>query len=281
MGESFEVHRTLLERLAYRMLGSRMDAEDIVQDTFLRFERAAVSPDNLRAWLFRCCVRLCMDRLKSAQRTRESYIGPWLPEPFVEAEQASRAELDETLTLALMVVLERLTPAERAAFILHDVFSYDFAEVSEVLGKTEANCRKLASRARQQVAGGRPSLPLNQAEHERITRHFFDALKHGDISALEAVLAEQVVLTTDGGGKVAAARRPIVGRPAVARFLTRVRAGAPPSVLVPRWFNGALGRLAYFDGTPQGAFQLDVRGGLVVGVFIIRNPDKLSSFAPF
>ncbi len=274
----FEALRPELQRLAYRMLGTRGDAEDIVQDTYLRWKQAEAEPDNLAAWLTRTCVRLCIDRLRSAQRTRETYVGPWLPEPWVEAEESIPAELDESISLAVLVLLERLKPAERAAFVLHDVFDYEFGEVAQFLGKTPANCRQLAVRARAHLRTRRPRVPVDKAEYEAVAQRFFAALRSGEIAGLREVLARDVVVQSDGGRKAIAARKPVVGADKVARFLSRGLTLVEHHCKIV-WFNGAPGLVVLDHGRVVTALQLDIEAGLVVGIYAIRNPEKLQGFA--
>ncbi|MEM9069508.1 MAG: RNA polymerase sigma factor SigJ [Myxococcota bacterium] len=274
----FEAEREAMIRLAYRMLGSVADAEDVVQDAYVRWHRAGrpelASP---RAWLVRTCTRLCLDRLKSAQRQREAYVGQWLPEPIVEP--IDRAEVDETLSMALMLTIDRLAPAQRAAFLLHDVFGYEFREIAEILSLQEAHCRQLARRARQKLRA-EPRKPEGDGDTvRRVTRAFFDAIETGDLDALQAVLAADVVLRSDGGGKAAAVAYPMEGATAVSRFFQRVFLKKPrPFDVQSAWFNGAPGVLLREEGTIVSAFQFLVVEGAICGIFVQRNPDKLAVF---
>ncbi len=278
-GAQFEAERADLERLAYRMLGSRVEAEDIVQDTFVRWQQSGTTPDNVGAWLTRTCVRLCLDRLKSAQRQRENYVGPWLPEPWVEADDSISTELDETISIALLALLERLNPAERAAVILHDVFDYEFSEVAGILGKSPDNCRQLASRARKHLRRDRARASVDTEEYRRVAGSFFTALRSGDLAELRAVLAEDVVLRSDGGGKAIAARRPVEGADKVALFLARTFVASDYVDVRELWFNGAPGLVVYERHRPVSAFQVEVVDGVVAGIAVLRNPDKLVAFA--
>ena len=277
-GARFEAERADLERLAYRMLGSRVEAEDIVQDTFVRWQQSGATPDNVGAWLTRTCVRLCLDRLKSAQRQRETYVGPWLPEPWVESDDSISTELDETLSLALLALFERLSPAERAAVILHDVFDYEFAEVASILGKSPNSCRQLASRARKHLRRDRAPASVDTQEYRRVAGSFFTALRSGDLAGLREVLAQDVTLRSDGGGKAVAARRPIEGADKVALFLARTVIAGTYLDVREQWFNGAPGLVVYTDQGPVSAFQVEVVQGAVVGIAVLRNPDKLVAF---
>ncbi|MEM9190211.1 MAG: RNA polymerase sigma factor SigJ [Myxococcota bacterium] len=272
----FEAERGAMIRLAYRMLGSVADAEDVVQDAYVRWHRAGRPElDSPRAWLVRTCTRLCLDRLKSAQRQREEYVGQWLPEPIVDA--VDRAEVDETLSMALMVTIERLAPAQRAAFLLHDVFGYEFREVAEVLSLQEAHCRQLALRARRKLRAEPPTSAPDGDEVRRVTRAFFEAIETGD--GLEALLAADVVLRSDGGGKAAAAAVPVEGAAAVSKFFVRVFLKKPrPFDLQTTWFNGAPGVLVREGGAVVSAFQFQIVAEKVRGIFVQRNPDKLRVF---
>jgi len=283
--DPFEAERPYLTRLAYRMLGSSSDAEDMVQETWLRWERSGRPPlAQPRAWFTRACTRLCLDRLKSARHTRETYVGQWLPEPLLVDEGAeARRELDETLSMALLVTLEQLKPAERAAFLLHDVFDYEFTQVAEILERTPASCRQLAVRARRRVRTERPGRSTSREELERLQRAFFGALGAGDFDGLRGVLAEDVVVRSDGGGKALAAALPIVGATKAATFFIRTtresRLSGPPD-LREVWFNGAPGVVLYLRGRPVTAFHFLVHDELIAGIFAQRNPDKLAAFLP-
>ena len=279
--EDFERERRYLGRLAYQMLGSAVDAEDVVQDTFLRW-RDAGEPDldSPRAWFTRTCTRLCLDRLKSAHREREQYVGEWLPEPLL-ADESESPKLDETLSMALILTIQRLRPAERAAFLLHDVFGYEFTEVAAILDLEPANCRQLAARARRHLERGERRVDADEHTIRRVSEAFFHAVGSGDLEGLRAVLAEDVVLRSDGGGKVAAAPHPIEGVDRVVRFLEKVlvRGGPkPPLDLRRAWFNGAPGFLVQEDGQPASAFHFQVVDGRIAGIYVQRNPEKLQGF---
>lgn len=280
---TFEPERRRLTALAYRMLGSVADAEDIVQEAYLRWhaaDRAAVAQP--RAFLATMVTRLCLDRLKSAQARRESYVGAWLPEPWlVEAEESPEAalELAGDLSVALMLALERLSPLERAAFLLHDVFDLPFAEVAEALGRSEAACRQLAARARQQVRAARPRYAPSMAEGARLAQAFLAASRGGDLAALERLLREDVVLWSDGGGKRPAALNPIRGWRKVSRFyagLARKHRTGPPRMVRLARINGLPG---YVTVEPDGTLQttaLEIADDRIAAVYIVRNPDKLA-----
>lgn len=281
MEEAFEAERSNLLGLAYRMLGSRADAEDMVQETYVRVRRAAVAPDNVAGYLTRTCVRLCLDRLKSAQRRREQYVGPWLPEPFLQDRAAAeQAEFDESLSLALLTALECLSPAERAALLLHDVFDYGFDEVASILGKSPVACRQLATRARSRLRHRRVDAHVKtpQAEYEMVAKAFFAALRTGNLDDLKQTLAADVVLRSDGGGRVLAARRPVEGAAKVALFLSRtIMAGPIPECELVH-FNGLIGLVVRENMVPRAAFQVHVVHGRVSEIAVLRNPDKLDPF---
>lgn len=283
--DGFEPHRRRLRGLAYRMLGSVADAEDVVQDAFLRWhgaDRAAV--DDAGAFLSRVVTRLCLDRLKSARARRETYVGSWLPEPVLDADafgggDAEDAALD--LSVALMLALERLSPLERAAFLLHDIFDASFDEIAATLGRSPATCRQLATRARRNVRSERPRFPVPTEEGERIARAFRAAADSGDASALSQVLAVSVVLTADGGGRASAVKDPLVGREAVARFFSRLaRAPLGPGVVREALINGLPGYVTrHADGTLQTT-AFEIEDGLITAIHVVRNPDKLSHVPP-
>ncbi|WP_035485177.1 sigma-70 family RNA polymerase sigma factor [Geminicoccus roseus] len=277
----FEEHRPRLLRLAYRMLGTAAEAEDVVQDAWLRWRQ--VKTGTVRepgAFLTRVVTRLCLDVMKSARVRRESYVGSWLPEPIVEAEEEG-LRLDE-LTLTLMLALERLSPLERAAFLLHDVFEVPAQEVGAALNRDASAVRQLAVRARRHVRASRPRYPVDRAEGDRIAQAFFQASASGDLVALRSLLANTVVLHSDGGGKVLASLNPIFGVERVLRLfegLSRKYAGAMARMI----------RLVRIDGLPgyvslarDGFLQttaLAIEDGRIIAIYITRNPDKLGRIA--
>jgi RNA polymerase sigma-70 factor, ECF subfamily len=265
-------HRGFLVGLAYRMLGSVAEAEDVVQDAFVR----VTGVDDIReprAYLARVVTRLCLDRLKSARARREEYVGTWLPEPLVE--QAA-TPIAEDLSVALMLALERLSPLERAAFLLHDVFDMDYSAVADMLERSEAACRQLAARAREHVRQDRPKpTPAD----ERVVDAFAQALATGDVSAFAAVLAEDAVLYSDGGGKRQAALNPIRGRDKILRLAAARRAKdfVPTSVERVR-INGLPGYLMHMADGPE-TISFEITDGLITAIYDVRNPDKLSHLA--
>lgn len=273
----FAANRARLVRLAYRMLGSTAEAEDVVQDAWLRWQR--VDRAGVRepaAFLTRTVTRLCLDAMKSARARRETYVGNWLPEPIVEA--ADDAPRPDELTLTLMLALERLSPLERAAFLLHDVFDVALEEVATTLGRDAAAVRQLAVRARRHVRAARPRYPVERAEGERIARAFFAASSSGDLGALRAILAQDVTVRSDGGGKVWAFRNPIVGLERVLRLyagLRRKLAGQPPLLLAPTWIDGLPGYVSRERDAVLQTTALAIEAGRIAAVYVIRNPDKL------
>lgn len=280
----FETHRGALRGLAYRMLGSLSDAEDMVQETWLRWTHAR-DVESPRAWLMRVLSRLCLDRLKSARVQREHYYGTWLPEPLVDSAPASRdTEVDESVSLALLLVLEKLSPEERAAFLLHEVFGHRFVEIAHILGKSEPACRKLVSRARRRVHEKQPRFSATREEHEELLRRFLDACRQGELGPMLDLFGERVALYSDGGGKVPAVPKVLTDRTTIARFfigITRnnLRAGALTAQCVS--FNGAPGVLVLLDGQLLSAISLGVANGKIAAIYGLRNPDKLRKFHGF
>jgi RNA polymerase sigma-70 factor (ECF subfamily) len=232
--EAFEAERSRLTAIAYRMLGSAADAEDVVQEAYLRWrDRNDRAVSSVSSYLTTVVVRLCIDELRSARVRRESYVGPWLPEPLLidEAEPGAAAELADSLSLAFLVLLEELAPVERAAFLLHDVFDYGYGEIAGMLGREEPTCRQLVSRARRRVGERRHRFDADSQVGRELAARFLAACAGGDLSGLMSLVSEDVVLWTDGGGKVKAARRPIHGASKVARFLIAIAKEIPEGVV--------------------------------------------------
>jgi len=272
-------HRGRLLGLAYRMLGSRSDAEDVVQDAYLRFA-GAQGVHNPEAFLVTIVTRLCLDRLKSAKAQREIYVGPWLPEPVFDAEGLSAdaaTELADDLSFALLLALDRLSPMERAAFLLHDVFDTPFSEIAAMLDRTEASCRQLASRARRAVRDNRPAPVATPDSHARLLQAFSDAVASGDVRQLAELLREDAVAITDGGGRKFAARNPIIGADKVARFFIGLagKTAGHDVRIAPAVINGAVGALLYLDGELDLTLSMAVDGEKIAAIYIVRNPDKL------
>ena len=278
--EIFEQHRSLIFGIAYRMLGSVVEAEDITQDVFLRWQQQpAGSVQSAKAYLTTIASRLCIDRLRSARHQRELYMGVWLPEPLLIADQPSpdsRAELADSLTNAFLLLLEKLSPAERAVFLLREVFQYDYDEVSRIVGKSEANCRQMFSRARERLASPAPRFQAEPAETEKLVQEFLAACDKGETDGLMALLTKDVVMYSDGGGKVAAALRPIFGADKVTRFLVSVRQRIPDGLEV-RFanLNAEPGVLLFVDGQLQWSMTLEIGEGRIRAIYIVGNPDKL------
>jgi RNA polymerase sigma-70 factor (TIGR02957 family) len=287
---AFEQHRRLLFTVAYQMLGSVADAEDVVQDAWLRWsatDRADVA--DPRAYLVRIASRLALDRLGSARSRRESYVGPWLPEPLLTASPVASAApppdpddaaaLGDQVSLALLVVLETLSPAERAVFVLREVFGLPAAEVAAILGRSEAAVRQTAHRAREHVRARQPRFDTDRSTQRLATERFLAACAGGDVEALLAALAPDVVLVSDGGGRAKAALRPIVGAGKVARFLLATTAQGleiPGLHVEIAEINGAPGVVAWVGGEPYMTISLVLVDGLVEQVLVVRNPEKLT-----
>jgi len=272
-------HRGRLLGLAYRMLGSRSDAEDVVQDAYLRFA-GAQDVHNPEAFLVTIVTRLCLDRLKSAKAQREVYVGPWLPEPVFDAEGLSAeaaTELADDLSFALLLALDRLSPMERAAFLLHDVFDTPFSEVAAMLDRTEAACRQLASRARRAVRDERPPPGATPDSHARLLQAFNDAVASGNVRQLAELLREDAVAITDGGGRKFAARNPIIGADKVARFFIGLagKTAGQNVRIEPAVINGAVGALLYLDGELDLTLSMAIDGEKIAAIYVVRNPDKL------
>ncbi len=275
----FEAQRSRLTRLAYRMLGSIAEAEDSVQDAWPRWAGARhATIDDPAAWLVRVVTRLCLDRLRAARARRETYVGPWLPEPLIEDLTEDPLERAEDVSVAFLLALQRLSPLERAAFLLHDVFDADYATLAKTLGREEAACRQLLSRARAHVKDARPRFSVPQDEAARLAAAFMDAAASNDTTALAELLAEDCVLISDGGGKRKAALRPLVGRDDVLALIKGLawRQGWPPAgCMRPARINGYPGVvLEDAEGVQTIAFEPDGEGR-VAAIYIIRNPDKL------
>ena len=278
--DTFTDLRPYLFSIAYRMLGSVTDAEDLVQEAFIRWQGANRDEvDVPKAYLARVVTRLCIDHLRSARVRRETYVGPWLPEPLVPGmapDAAETAELADSLSMAFLVLLERLSPVERAVFLLREVFGYDYAEIARTVGKSQANCRQLAARARERVGARRKRFEASKREADVITAEFIDACLGGDRAALLRLLAPDVTLWSDGGGQVPAARRPIIGADKVARFLIGITRKAEFSYeLRASEINRQPGLIVLVAGRPIAVFALDVADQLVQGIRVVVNPAKL------
>ncbi|WIM93388.1 RNA polymerase sigma factor SigJ [Actinoplanes oblitus] len=276
-----ENERGQLINVAYRMLGSLADAEDVVQETYARWyamsaaDQAAIGVPG--AWLTKVASRICLDQLRSARVRRERYVGEWIPEPVPEpdgSDPADRITLDESVSMAFLVVLDAMTPAERVAFILHDVFRYSFAEVAEVAGRSPAACRQLASSARRRIAAAGPAVSP-AAGQARVVRDFKRAWQAKDIEALLGLLDPGAVLVADGGGLVTAALRPIEGGEQIARFAAGLAERAPALRLLEGTVNGEPGLITQHDGVTTGVIAFEVDGDRIRRIWSVRNPEKL------
>jgi RNA polymerase sigma-70 factor, ECF subfamily len=289
--DAYAEYRPLLFSIAYRMIGSVSEAEDIVQETFLRFHRA--DPEQVespKAYLSAITTRLAIDHLRSARVRRETYVGPWLPEPLVTddsdtlgADPARHAETADSLSLAFLVLLERLSPVERAVFLLREVFGYGYGEIADVVAKREDNVRQIAARARHHVEDGRPRFEADRRHREELARRFLAAVEEGDTDGLVGMLAADVTMYGDGGGKAPAVGQPVAGAVRVARFLVGLirQAKRANLRLVPAEVNGQPGMIAYDQaGGLISVFSLDIADGLVQTVHSIVNPDKLRHLGP-
>ena len=268
--------RPLLFSLAYRMVGTIGDAEDVVQEAYLRFHREQERVESPKAFLTTVVTRLAIDHLRSARVRRESYFGQWLPEPLV-GSAAERVEDDETISLAFMAVLERLTPVERAVFVLHEVVGYSHDEIAGIVEKSAANCRQLLARARRHLERGRPRFEPSRERREALLARFLDAVRAGDVDGLVDLLAADAVAYADGGGKVRATPLPIYGAEKVARLWSRIGSDTRRYALELVDVNGQPGVVAReANGAAAGVLTLDVAGGKVQAVWAVVNPDKLA-----
>jgi RNA polymerase sigma-70 factor, ECF subfamily len=283
--ESFETYRTYLFSIAYRMLGSAMDAEDMVQETYIRYQTAKPEAiHSLKAYLTTILTRLCIDQLDLARRKREHYVGPWLPEPILTAtttdavDPEKHVETEESISLAFLVLLEQLQPFERAVFLLREVFEYEFAEIASMLGKSEAACRRSFSRAKLHLRAHRPRFPASPQIHRQLLSGYFEAVQTGEMAPLTNLLSENVILWADGGGKIKqAALRPIRGREAVARFSLGTKRFWPENARVElEEVNGQAALIIRAGGQVFSVLTIDVEEGQIQAIRIIANPEKLA-----
>jgi RNA polymerase sigma-70 factor, ECF subfamily len=278
--QTFQQYRVLLFSIAYRMLGSATDAEDIVQEAFVRWLQARDEEvQSPKAYLSTVVVRLCIDQLRSARAQREVYVGSWLPEPILMNQHRELVEtpiLAESLSFAFLVMLESLGPLERAVFLLREVFDYDYGEIGAIVGRSEANCRQVLHRAHQHLEHRRTRFDVSSEQQERITDQFMRASVSGDMQGLLNLLTDDIVLTADGGGKVRAALRPIYGPDKVARGLFGILRKAPQDLQVRiEEVNGQLAFTAYQDGQLVDILILELDGERVQRIYLVANPDKL------
>lgn len=274
----FERQRQRLFAVAYRLLGSAAEAEDAVQDTYLRWHAADQAEiHEPAAWLTKVLTNLCLNRLTSARARRESYIGPWLPEPVLTARTPlDTAELRESVTMAFLLLIERLTPAERAVFVLREAFEYSHREIADVLDLSEANCQQLYHRAKQRVAQDRRRFDADVEEKRRITKNFLVAARSGNMAALEGLLAQDVVAWADGGGRTTAARKPIRGRERAAVYLSWLAGDVDGLEIRLDEVNGEPAILAFIHGVLSIVVNLQIADGLITDFRAIVNPDKLT-----
>lgn len=283
----FSCHRPRLLAIAYRMLGSAIDAEDIVQETFIRWQQSSrndvTSPE---AFLVTIVSRLCLNHLQSARLAREKYFGQWLPEPVVTGlggDPYSTSQMDESLSMAFLLLLERLTPIERAVFLLREIFDYEYAEIAKILEQSESNCRQVLRRARQHLKQSHRRFTASARQSEQLFEKFLNASSKGDMEGLLALFSEDIVLYADGGGKTSAVPNPIFGADRVARFLFGARKKFLPEEIVHQTaqINGRPGLLTYFNGQPYSALIFEMDGERIRNIFIVSNPDKLTRLPGF
>jgi len=279
-GPTFEAYRPLLFSIAYRMLGSASEADDVLQDAWLRARQDEdADVRSPRAYLTTIGTRLCIDHLRSAERTRMEYPGPWLPEPVAEPNQES-AELASSLTTAFLLVLERLAPTERAVFLLREVFELDFDEIATAVGKNEANTRQILTRARRRLGESRRRFAMSREDSREIVEQFRHAIVTGSVEELMAVLHADATLVADGGGKALAATQPVIGADRIAEFVIdivgKIRWSESDPQLVT--VNGATGLLLRHPTFGDGAYSFDIADGRIRAIYVMRNPDKLRGF---
>ena len=290
--ERFQSYRPLLFSIAYRMLGSASEADDVLQDAYLRFasaqahgEAAPMQVRSLKAYLSTIVTRLCLDRLKAARAVREQYLGPWLPEPVLTQDDDAQgdAERHESITLAFLVLLEALTPQERAVFLLREVFEYEYAEIAEMLGLSAANCRQLFHRAKERVAEGRPRFRPAPERQRQLVEHFLAATQRGDMQALTSMLAHDATFTADGGGRVPSARRPLHGRDAVAKMVIGLARSAERALHISfadlrldiTEVNGEPALLLWVHDRLETVFVYSIVDDRIAAIRALRNPEKL------
>lgn len=283
---TFDHHRSLLFSVAYRMLGTVADAEDMLQETFIRWQQADEEEiRSPRAFLITIISRLCINHLQSARVRREEYVGQWLPEPIVTDpanDPLSIIRVDESLSMAFLILMERLTPVERAVFLLREVFEYEYAEIAAILGQSEVNCRQIFRRSRQHVSAMRPRFKVSAQKKSELLERFLRATASGDVNQLIAVLADDAVLHSDGGGKAIAVPNLVHGSDAVARAILRGMSKLVPKNLVRRMaqINGNPGVITYLEGRPFSVFTIDGTAEQIRAIYVVTNPEKLSHLPP-
>ncbi len=286
----FEQHRKTLEGLAYRMLGTLEEAKDVIHETFLKWHETNIETlANPRAWLITVCSRISLNQLKSARKQREMYVGEWLPEPFPDthwddqSDPAVQVEINDTISIALLLALEKLTPVERAVFLLHDIFDLSFDEIAVVVGKTSANCRQVATRSRKRIRENHPRFDATPDEHRLLLDGFMSAVREFNLEKLTLLLADGVALYTDGGGKVQALQDVLRGGEKVAAFFVKIFSQLDRQDVVirmqPQCFNGSLGVLIFEDDELATALTIEADSGCIHRIYAVRNPSKLSAFS--
>lgn len=279
--DTFLQHRGLLLSIAYRMLGSLADAEDMLQETFLRWQNTrGAEVQAPKAFLVTVVTRLCINQLQSARVQREQYVGEWLPEPVITEpgdDPSAVFQIDESVSLAFLVLLERLNPVERAVFLLREVFGYEYSEVAEVVGQNEVNCRQIFRRARLNIKKMKPRFDASSQKKEELLKKFLEAMSCGDMEELEQLLAADITVHTDGGGKATALVNPVFGIDNVARLMLGINKKFKPENAVVKIFhiNGQPGIVSYVDGRPETVLAIDVADHQIRQIYILRNPDKL------
>jgi RNA polymerase sigma-70 factor, ECF subfamily len=285
-GEEFQELRPLLFAIAYRILGSVAEAEDAVQETWLRYESSPTQPTSTKAFLSAVVTRISIDVLRSARVRRETYVGPWFPEPLLTdpyEDPARSAELADSLSMAALLLLERLSPLERAVFVLREVFGFGFPEIAAAVGRSEPACRQLAVRARRHMEAGRPRFEADRREREELAARFFDALRNGDVDQLRQLLAADVSMVGDGGGKAPVLPKSVIGADNVARVLASIFPvlARIEASMEQRELNGQPGAIIRDrDGNVVGTMTLDVIGGQIQTIRSVANPDKLGHVGP-
>lgn len=283
--DEFLKWRPLLLSIAYRMLGSLADAEDILQDAFIRWQQASSGEiRSPKAFLVTVVTRLCINHLQSARVQREQYVGEWLPEPMVTSAGSDPSlppQMDESLSLAFLLLLERLTPVERAVFLLREVFDYEYSEIAKIAGQSEVNCRQIFRRARLHIKNIRPRFDASPIAKEKLLRQFIDASSRGDIEGLLQLFSSDIVVHTDGGGKASALMNPVYGRERSARLMAGATRKFRPedAVLHLMQVNGQPGFVVSLNGKVKTVITMDIIAGQICGIYILRNPEKLRHIA--
>lgn len=284
---AFEQHRALLFAIAYRMLGSVADTEDLLQDTFIRWQQVpAVEVKSPRAFLVTILTRLCINYLQAARLKHEAYVGQWLPEPIATSPVVNplmSLGVNESLSFGVLLLLQRLTPVERAVLILREFFDYEYSEIASILNRTESNCRQVLRRARQHIKEDRTRFEASHAQQEELLRRWSEASSQGNLEGLIALLSEDAIFYSDGGGKAPALPKPIHGPVNIARgVLEGMKRFGVPKTLVRRTveINGRPGIVSFLDGRPFSTFTIEVSQGSILRIYVVTNPDKLKSFPP-